>query len=67
MQVRVDWVLRIFGTQVFKKKRPIRPVFPDYLSVSYDYAVIFEKMLKEHEASIVQKNQECFTSRSNPS
>ena len=37
MQVRVDWVLRIFGTQVIKKKRPVRPVFPDYLSVSYDY------------------------------
>ena len=30
MQVRVDWVLRIFGTQVIKEKRPVRPVFPDY-------------------------------------
>ena len=40
MQVRVDWVLRIFGTQVIKKKRPVRPVFPDYLSVSYDYVQI---------------------------
>ena len=39
MQARVDWVLIIFGTQVIKKKRPVRPVFPDYLSVSYDYAV----------------------------
>ena len=37
MQARVDWVLNIFGTQVTKKKRPVRPVFPDYLSVSYDY------------------------------
>ena len=37
MQARVDWVLRIFGTQVTKKKRPVRPVFPDYLSFSYDY------------------------------
>ena len=37
MQARVDWVLIIFGTQVIKKKRPVRPVFPDYLSVSYDY------------------------------
>ena len=27
MQVRVDWVLIIFGTQVIKKKRPIRPCF----------------------------------------
>ena len=38
MQACVDWVLIIFGTQVIKKKRPVRPVFPDYLSVSYDYA-----------------------------
>ena len=37
MQARVDWVLIIFGTQVIKKKRPVRPVFPEYLSVSYDY------------------------------
>ena len=33
----MDWVLIIFGTQVIKKKRPVRPVFPNYLSVSYDY------------------------------
>ena len=33
----MDWVLIIPGTQVIKKKRPARPVFPDYLSVSYDY------------------------------
>ena len=33
----MDWVPIIFGTQVIKKKRPARPVFPDYLSVSYDY------------------------------
>ena len=26
-----------FGTQVTKKKLPVRPVFSDYLSVSYDY------------------------------
>ena len=37
MQVRVDWVLIIFGTQVINKKRPVRPVFTDYLSVFYDY------------------------------
>ena len=37
MQARVDWVLTIFGTQAIKKKRPVRSVFPDYLSVSYDY------------------------------
>ena len=33
MQACVDWVLIIFGTQVIKKKRPVRPVFPDYLFV----------------------------------
>ena len=26
-----------FRTQVTKTKRPVRPAFPDYLSVSYDY------------------------------
>ena len=39
MQARVDWVLIISGTQVIEKKRPVRPVFPEYLSVSYDYDV----------------------------
>ena len=38
MQACVDWVLIIFGTQVIKKKRTVRPVLPDYRSVSYDYA-----------------------------
>ena len=37
MQACVDWVLINFGTQVKKKKRPVRLVFPDNLSVSYDY------------------------------
>ena len=37
MQARVEWFLIIFVTQVINKKRPVRPVFPDYLSVSYDY------------------------------
>ena len=40
MLASVDWVLIIFGTQVIKKNRPVRLVFPDYLSVSYDYAWI---------------------------
>ena len=40
MQARGDWVLIIFGTQVIKKKQPVRPVFPDYLSVSHDYGCI---------------------------
>ena len=26
MQARVDWVLRIFGTQIVMKKHPVRPV-----------------------------------------
>ena len=37
MQADMDWVLKIFGTQVIKKKQLVRFVFPDYLSVSYDY------------------------------
>ena len=37
MQARVDWVPIIFGSQVIKKKRPVQPVFSDYLSVFYDY------------------------------
>ena len=37
MQARVDWVLIIFKTQVIKKKRPVRSVLADYLSVFYDY------------------------------
>ena len=47
MQARVDWVLIIFGTQVIKKKRLVRgfPVFPGYLSVSYDYVFILRHTL----------------------
>ena len=41
MQARVDWVLIIFGTQAIEKKRPIRPMFPEYLSVSYGYDLRF--------------------------
>ena len=37
MQASGDWVLLIFGTQVIKNKRPVWPVLPDYLSVSYDW------------------------------
>ena len=37
MQFCMDWVLITFGTQVTNKKQPVWPVFPDYLSVSYDY------------------------------
>ena len=49
MQARVDWVLMIFGTQVIKKKRLVWPVFPDYLSVSYDYASM---LLDSHSKTI---------------
>ena len=41
MQARVGWVLIIVGTQVIEKKRPVRPVFPDNLSVSYDYGIMY--------------------------
>ena len=37
MQAPVDWVQIFFGIQFIKKQRPVLPVFPDYLSVSYDY------------------------------
>ena len=40
MQARVDWVLRIFETQVVMKKQPVKPVFPEYLSVYYKNAEI---------------------------
>ena len=33
----MDLVLIILGTQVIKKKRPVRSVFPDYIFFSYDY------------------------------
>ena len=46
MQARADWVLIIFGTKVIKKKRPVRPVFPDYLPVSNDYDQICTSELK---------------------
>ena len=36
IQARGDWALIIFGSQVIKKKRPVRSVFSGYLSVSYD-------------------------------
>ena len=47
MQACVDWVLIIFGTQVIKKKRPARPVFPDYLSVSYGYGKTEREALQD--------------------
>ena len=31
MQAQIYWVLIVFGTQLIKKKCPVRPVFPDYL------------------------------------
>ena len=41
MQARVDCVLIVLRTQVIKKKRPVRSVFPHYRSVSYDYGFDF--------------------------
>ena len=40
MQACVNWVLITFGTQLTNKKWLVRPVFPDYLSVSYNYDCI---------------------------
>ena len=37
MQARIDWVLKTFGTQVIKKKRPVWSVLSGYPSVSYGY------------------------------
>ena len=51
MQARIDWLLIIFGTQVIKKKRLVQPVFLDYLSVSYDYALIdYFRALKQSKS-----------------
>ena len=47
----MDWVPIIFGTQVIKKKRPARPVFPDYLSVSYDYGL--REILKKAKIDVL--------------
>ena len=70
IQACVDWVLIVFGTQVINKKRPVRPVFLDYLSVSYDYNFFdvvknrtsnkFAKInLKEIESSCRSTHQRC--------
>ena len=57
MQARVDWVLIIFGTQIIKKKRPVRSVFPDYLSVSYDYGcIIMSRVLFVKMCSYMRKH-----------
>ena len=45
MQACINWVLIIFKTQVIKKKRPVQPMFPDYLSVSYDYVLRLHDIL----------------------
>ena len=56
MQARVDWVLIIFGTQVIKKKRPVRPVFPGYLCVSYDYGNVNSRHFSHVTKSCIFKN-----------
>ena len=43
----VHRVLIIFGTQVTKKKRPVRPVFLDYLYVCYDYGFVYSRWTVE--------------------
>ena len=32
-----EWVLVYLGSQHKRIEQPVRPVFPDYLSVPYDY------------------------------
>ena len=53
----MDWVLRIFGTQVKEKKRLVWPVFPDYLSISYDYGKIEYLSLFLNAFVILTKNK----------
>ena len=58
MQAHVDWVLKILGTQVTKKKRPVPPVFLDYLFVSYDYDFTNEKVKNIQQNRFQIKNTE---------
>ena len=55
MQARVDWVLIILGTQVIKKKRLVRPVFPNYLFVSYDYAETYSQPSQTSRMEVYSK------------
>ena len=70
MQACLVWVLIIFGTQVIKKKQPVRPVFPDYLSLSYDYdeskiqnsgaSMLLSSLLFFHESILCEsRNFDC--------
>ena len=59
MQTCVDWVLIIFGTQVITKKRLVRPVFPDELSVSYDYDLPYKSALTISEICICFNELNC--------
>ena len=63
MQACVDWVLIIFETQVIKKKRSVRPVFPDYLSGFYDYGSIYNNYIHRYFFRKVQCNFTCLTSQ----
>ena len=63
MQASVDWVLIIFGTQVIKIKRPVRLVFPDYLSVSFDYELTKNlKLVKLVQKTISFSRRHCVLS-----
>ena len=59
MQTRVDWVLIIFGSQVITKKRLVRPVSPDELSVSYDYDLPYKSTLTISEMCICFNELNC--------
>ena len=53
MQAREDWVLIILGTQVTKKKRSVRPVFPDYLSIAELKKVKYFKEIIDFKSFII--------------
>ena len=45
MDINLDiWVLIIFETQVINKKRPVRPVFPDSLFVSWSKGLMVKTL-----------------------
>ena len=49
MHSREEWVLVQLGSQHKRVERPLRSVFPDYLSVSSDYG---EKFVYKHSETI---------------
>ena len=48
MHGRKEWVLESLGSQHKPKESPVRPAFPDYLSVSYDYVSTIHKLFQHN-------------------